>query len=31
MNDPAWIAPARDYLGQREAKGLHHNPHLLKW
>src|SRR5687768_9902077 len=31
MNDPAWIATARGYLGQREVKGPHHNAHVLKW
>lgn len=31
MKDPAWIAAARRYLGQRETKGPHHNPHILKW
>lgn len=31
MNDTAWIAVARTYLGQKETKGPHHNPHILKW
>ncbi len=31
MADPAWIATARRYLGQREVKGPHHNPHVLRW
>jgi len=31
MADPAWIAVARQYLGQREVKGPHHNAHVLKW
>jgi uncharacterized protein (TIGR02594 family) len=31
MNDPAWIATARKYLGERETKGPHHNPHIVKW
>ena len=31
MTDPAWLATARTYLGQRETKGPHHNPHILKW
>lgn len=31
MADPAWIATARRYMGQREIKGPHHNPHVLKW
>lgn len=29
--DPAWLATARQYLGQKEIKGPHHNPHILKW
>lgn len=29
--DPAWLAQARKYLGQKERKGPHHNPHILKW
>ena len=31
MNDPAWIATAKSYLGQKEVKGPQHNPHILKW
>lgn len=31
MSDPAWIATARQYFGQREIKGPHHNPHVLEW
>lgn len=31
MADTAWIATARRYLGQREIKGPHHNPHVLRW
>lgn len=31
MNDPAWIAAAKAYLGLKEVKGPHHNPHILKW
>lgn len=31
MTDPAWLANARAYLGQKEIKGPHHNPHVLKW
>lgn len=31
LGDPAWIAQARKYLGQREIKGPHHNPHVLRW
>jgi uncharacterized protein (TIGR02594 family) len=31
MADPAWITTARQYLGLREIKGPHHNPHILKW
>lgn len=31
MADPAWIVTARQYLGQREIKGPHHNPHVLRW
>ncbi|RWX72611.1 TIGR02594 family protein [Mesorhizobium sp. M2A.F.Ca.ET.039.01.1.1] len=31
MDDPAWIATARKYVGQREIKGPHHNPHILEW
>lgn len=31
MNDPAWIAAAKAYLGLKEVKGPHHNAHILKW
>jgi len=31
MQDTAWIAQAKKYLGQFEIKGPHHNPHILKW
>lgn len=31
MQDTAWIAQAKKYLGQKEIKGPHHNPHILKW
>lgn len=31
LADPVWIAKAKEYLGQREIKGPHHNPHVLKW
>ncbi|RUV98329.1 TIGR02594 family protein [Mesorhizobium sp. M5C.F.Ca.IN.020.14.1.1] len=31
MSDPAWLANARKYLGQREVRGPQHNPHVLKW
>lgn len=31
MADPAWIAAARAYLGEREINGPHHNPHVVKW
>ena len=31
MQDTAWIAQAKKYLGQSEVKGPHHNAHILKW
>jgi uncharacterized protein (TIGR02594 family) len=31
MTGPVWLDTARAYLGQREVKGPHHNPHVLKW
>lgn len=31
LNDPAWLAVARKYVGQKEIKGPHHNPHILEW
>lgn len=31
MNEPAWIAEARKYLGQREIKGVNHNPVIIAW
>lgn len=31
MQDTAWIAQAKKYLGQAETKGPHHNPHIIKW
>jgi uncharacterized protein (TIGR02594 family) len=31
MNDPAWLAAARTYVGQREIKGIGSNPLILKW
>jgi uncharacterized protein (TIGR02594 family) len=31
MSDPAWLAEAFKYLGEKEIKGPHHNPHILKW
>jgi uncharacterized protein (TIGR02594 family) len=31
LDDPAWIATAKKYLGQREIAGPQHNPHVLKW
>jgi uncharacterized protein (TIGR02594 family) len=31
LADPAWISVAKKYLGEREIKGPHHNPHILKW
>ncbi len=29
--DPAWLAAARRYIGQREIKGVNHNPLILGW
>lgn len=31
LSDPAWIAQAKKYIGEREIKGPHHNPHVVKW
>lgn len=31
LSDPAWLATARKYVGQKEIKGPHHNPHVLQW
>lgn len=31
MSDPAWLAEARKYLGEKEIKGPHHNPHIVQW
>ena len=31
MEDTAWIATAKKYLGQSEIKGPHHNKHILEW
>ena len=31
MTGPVWLDTARTYLGQREIKGPHHNPHVLTW
>jgi uncharacterized protein (TIGR02594 family) len=31
LSDPAWIATAKKYLGQKEIAGPQHNPHVLKW
>jgi len=31
LPDTAVLATARKYLGQKEIKGPHHNPHVLKW
>lgn len=29
--EPAWLAEARRYIGQREIKGINHNPLILGW
>lgn len=29
--EPAWLAEARRYIGQREIKGVNHNPLILGW
>jgi uncharacterized protein (TIGR02594 family) len=31
LDDPSWLKIARSYLGQKEVKGPHHNPHVLRW
>lgn len=31
MTGPAWLDLARSFVGQKEIKGPHHNPHILKW
>lgn len=31
LDDPAWLAIARKYLGVKEIKGPHHNPHIVEW
>lgn len=31
MEDTAWIADAKKYIGVKEIKGPHHNSHILKW
>lgn len=31
MNGPVWLDIAKKYLGEREVKGPHHNPDILKW
>lgn len=30
MTEPAWIVEARKYIGERELKGLKHNPLILQ-
>lgn len=31
MNEPAWLTEARQYIGQREIKGVTHNPLIVSW
>lgn len=31
MNDPKWLAKAREYIGLQEMKGKQHNPKILEW
>lgn len=31
MQDPIWLEVARKYVGQKEIKGPHHNPNILRW
>lgn len=31
MTGPAWLDIAKKYRGEKEVKGPHHNPHILKW
>lgn len=31
MEDTAWIATARKYVGQKELAGPQNNPHVIKW
>lgn len=31
LTDPSWLTIAKKYLGEKEIKGPHHNPHILRW
>jgi uncharacterized protein (TIGR02594 family) len=31
ISEPLWVAEARKYIGQREIKGVTHNPLILAW
>lgn len=31
QSEPAWLTEARRYIGQREIKGVNHNPFILGW
>lgn len=31
MNEPVWITEARRHIGQREIKGVNHNPLIIGW